>query len=68
MVVIEKAVQGRAGMRLRGRISLWKTLKTWALRHRSRQSLARLDDHMLRDIGLDLQTARRECTKGFWQD
>lgn len=36
-------------------------------RRRERQRLYRLDAHLLRDIGLDPQEARRECTKPFWQ-
>lgn len=36
-------------------------------RRRDRQRLARLDTHLLRDIGLDPQQVRRECTKPFWQ-
>lgn len=45
-----------------------RAVQAWALRHRSRQSLARLDAHMLRDIGLDQVKAQQECTKAFWQD
>ncbi|MBM3646250.1 MAG: DUF1127 domain-containing protein [Alphaproteobacteria bacterium] len=33
---------------------------------RSRRQLAELDDRLLRDIGLDRATARREADKGFW--
>lgn len=36
-------------------------------RRAERHRLAQLDDHMLRDIGLDPQEARRECAKPFWQ-
>ncbi len=36
-------------------------------RRRDRQRLARLDAHLLRDIGIDAQEARRECAKPFWQ-
>lgn len=36
-------------------------------RRRDRNRLARLDAHLLRDIGLDPQEARRECAKPFWQ-
>ena len=34
---------------------------------RQRRSLASLDDHLLRDIGLEAQEAHRECAKPFWQ-
>lgn len=36
-------------------------------RQRDRNRLAHLDAHLLRDIGLDPQEARRECAKPFWQ-
>ncbi|RYI22222.1 MAG: DUF1127 domain-containing protein [Acetobacteraceae bacterium] len=36
-------------------------------RRRDRLRLAHLDPHLLRDIGLDAQAARRECAKPFWQ-
>lgn len=36
-------------------------------RRRERHRLAQLDTHILRDIGLDAQDARRECAKPFWQ-
>lgn len=36
-------------------------------RRRDRQRLGRLDAHLLRDIGLDAQDARRESDKPFWQ-
>ena len=37
-------------------------------RHRSRQALDRLDDHLLRDIGLSDTARRAECAKAPWQD
>jgi len=44
------------------------TLRLWAARERERDALSRLDDHLLRDIGLARETARREWTKPFWRD
>ncbi len=41
-------------------------LTVWAERRRSRDALARLDAHLLADIGLDLQAATREATQPFW--
>jgi uncharacterized protein YjiS (DUF1127 family) len=35
---------------------------------RGRRALARLDDHLLRDIGLNDGRATREAAKPFWQD
>jgi uncharacterized protein YjiS (DUF1127 family) len=38
-----------------------------AQRRRERRQLAALDQHLLRDIGLDAQTAESECSKPFWK-
>lgn len=40
----------------------------WESRLRGRRALARLDTHLLRDIGLDAQLAEDEATKPFWRD
>ncbi len=47
-----------------------RTLTAFAValtRRRDRQRLSHLDAHLLRDIGMDAQDARRECAKPFWQ-
>lgn len=44
------------------------TFAAWETRHRGRKALARLDDHLLRDIGLTDGRAAREATKTFWQE
>ena len=41
-------------------------LKTWAVRARSRRHLARLEPHMLRDIGVPDFEARVETQRPFW--
>ena len=38
----------------------------WSARRSQRQALMRLDDHLLRDIGLDPRNARDEALKHFW--
>lgn len=38
-----------------------------AQRRRQRRALARLDDRLLRDIGIDREQARREVAKPFWR-
>ena len=40
---------------------------TWDTRHRTRKQLAKLPLHLLKDIGVDPVTARREAAKPFWQ-
>jgi uncharacterized protein YjiS (DUF1127 family) len=39
---------------------------TWNARYRMRRELARLDPHLLRDIGLSDCQARHEAAKPFW--
>ena len=42
----------------------------WAERRRQRQALASLiesSDHLLRDVGLTREEARREAAKPFWR-
>ncbi|WP_241427551.1 DUF1127 domain-containing protein [Fertoeibacter niger] len=39
----------------------------WEERRQSRRHLARLDKHMLRDIGMTLREAEDEVAKPFWR-
>jgi uncharacterized protein YjiS (DUF1127 family) len=43
-------------------------LASWEVRRRTRAALARLDGHLLQDIGLGTDRAATECTKPFWRD
>ena len=38
----------------------------WRARLRQRRALERLDERLLRDVGIDRLTARREAEKPFW--
>jgi uncharacterized protein YjiS (DUF1127 family) len=42
-------------------------LQTWHERRDQRHALARLDDHMLADIGLSRADVDQEMQKPFWQ-
>lgn len=42
-------------------------LREWRRRLESRRALARLDDRMLRDIGLSCLDAQTESRKPFWK-
>jgi len=42
------------------------TLTKWFERRRTRGHLHHLDDHLLRDIGLDRLTAKKEANRKFW--
>lgn len=44
-----------------------RALLAWRERARGRQQLAGLDDHLLRDIGIDRASAAYEADKRFWQ-
>jgi uncharacterized protein YjiS (DUF1127 family) len=42
------------------------TLTHWSTRRRTRLHLRDLDDHLLRDIGLDRLSAHQEASRKFW--
>lgn len=43
-------------------------LRFWFARYKQRRALARLDDRLLRDIGVTRSQAHEESRKWFWQD
>ncbi|PHS77241.1 MAG: hypothetical protein COB59_09510 [Rhodospirillaceae bacterium] len=43
------------------------TFVLWRHRQVSRRQLSRLDDSLLKDIGLTHEQARLECQKPFWK-
>ncbi|MFZ5751314.1 MAG: DUF1127 domain-containing protein [Pseudomonadota bacterium] len=43
------------------------SVTVWLGRHRSRSALARLDAHLLRDIGLEPERAQSEAALPFWR-
>jgi uncharacterized protein YjiS (DUF1127 family) len=43
------------------------SLYDWQERARERHHLARLDEHMLRDIGISRADIMREVSKPFWR-
>jgi uncharacterized protein YjiS (DUF1127 family) len=49
------------------RLSLRTTWRLWRLRRKTRATLARLDDHLLADIGLNREAAAYEAARPFWQ-
>jgi uncharacterized protein YjiS (DUF1127 family) len=46
---------------------LIKTIAVWITRRRQRRALAQLDDHLLADVGLSREQARREAARPFWK-
>lgn len=49
-------------------IAVDRTLAEWHFRVESRKELARLDRHVLRDVGLDPMEVHREVHKPFWRE
>lgn len=43
------------------------TIAVWIVRRRQRQALAELDEHLLNDVGLSREQARREAARPFWK-
>ena len=48
-------------------VGLFDRLAVWQDRRRQRFTLARLDDRMLRDIGLTAVDVQHEISKPFWR-
>jgi uncharacterized protein YjiS (DUF1127 family) len=48
-------------------IGAWRHLARLHERSRQRRALARLDDRLLRDVGITRYEAEWECRKPFWQ-
>ena len=49
-------------------IGLLTRLPVWEERARQRRQLLRLDDHLLKDMGMSRADAYREAHKPFWRD
>jgi uncharacterized protein YjiS (DUF1127 family) len=47
--------------------SITVALQEWWERNRQRRSLGRLDDRLLKDIGLSRADVEHELSKPFWQ-
>ena len=47
-------------------INVFETLQRRLDRQRSRQQLAKLDDRMLQDVGLNRADVEKEMDKSFW--
>jgi uncharacterized protein YjiS (DUF1127 family) len=50
-----------------GFVSVLDLVLAWSERSRQRAALQRLDDRMLRDVGLTRAEVGRECEKPFWR-
>ena len=45
----------------------WEGMRAAWRRYRSRQHIAQLDSHMLKDIGVSFAEAEAEANKPFWR-
>jgi len=50
------------------RLPQLRRIRLWRRNSATRDALARLSPHQLRDIGLTVEAARREAARPFWQD
>ena len=57
----------RRSLMLGAVVGLFDQLAVWQERRRQRFTLARLDDRMLRDIGLTAVDVQHEISKPFWR-
>ena len=48
-------------------VGLPDTLYTWQQRHRMRRELLKLDERLLRDMGISRYDANREGRRPFWR-
>ena len=67
-----RAIEASSGLSLSGAAgSLTQRISglvaQWSERAQSRAELRKLDERLLRDIGLDPMTAESESNKPFWQ-
>lgn len=46
---------------------LGRLVRQWDDRRRSRVALAHLDDHLIRDVGLDRAACEDEALRPFWR-
>lgn len=46
--------------------TVWQTVRIWLARSRTRRMLTELDNHMLRDIGINRMDALREADRMPW--
>lgn len=63
------AALGRIAQALASRsLRISDTLMLWKERYHQRRALGRLNDHMLKDLGLSRADAGREGGKRFWEE
>ncbi|MBP2302206.1 DUF1127 domain-containing protein [Azospirillum picis] len=69
VIRVREEAQGEAKAGLVGRSAWWlfELLFATLERHKQRQALSALDDHLLKDIGISRAEAEQEVTKPFWR-
>lgn len=71
-LTIERQRHGVAGRRIvrqagSAAVHAIETILLWMERAEQRRQLARLDNHLLKDIGVTRPEAAREAAKPFWR-
>lgn len=67
-MLMDDVTRPAAGGRLRRLLAAFADrIVVWSERYRERCALSRLDDYLLKDIGLTRTEARREMDKPFWR-
>ncbi len=64
---ITATTEGWLGAPARTLGRIFATLCRWQNRSIARARLAEMDDHMMKDIGLDRREIEREAAKPFWR-
>ncbi len=62
---IEETLHSVSGRRFW--LNLGRMISCWHSRSKQRHALSKLDDHLLRDIGVNHLEAERESAKPFWR-
>lgn len=67
--LLNKVYHGQAALPPLSRVAvaMAQVVVNWEIRRQTRRNLAKLDPHLLRDIGLQPHAVQAECEKPFWR-
>ena len=67
-IVMQKPMDQVSQSRLKALLaSTTKVLYVWNARTKGRRAMAKLDESLLRDLGINATERDRECAKPFWK-
>ena len=67
MTTLVQQIQSHGSSLLHAFAAMTELMQKWIDVSRQRKQLAELDDHMLKDIGIDRTYMRQEINKPFWK-